>query len=123
MNPHSSPNQAQRRQTDKRAAPRQDTAGRGAGLPARDAQTERTATGDPLSAKEASAKSNLRLPHERDEDASMTNPAVQPRIHQAAKDLERGLKDTSRSTETDQTYHRLREGMAASPGRPPKDKK
>ena len=47
------------------------------------------------------------LPHERDEDTSMTHPEVAARIHQAAKDLERGLKDTSRANETDQAYHRL----------------
>lgn len=101
--------QAQRRPTD--------AAGRGTGLPVRHAQAERQATGEPLTAKDASLKSSIRLPHERDEDAAMTNHAVQPRMRQAAQDLERGLKDTSRAPESDQAYHRLHEEGPASPAR------
>ena len=37
----------------------------------------------------------------------MTNGQVDPHIRQAAKDLERGLQDTSEALETDRTYKKL----------------
>lgn len=37
---------------------------------------------------------HLQLPHERDEDADITDGEVDPVILQASKDLERGLVDT-----------------------------
>src|SRR4051794_39931485 len=45
-------------------------------------------------------------PHERDESSS--SQASEPRgvMRQAAKDVERGLTDTSRAEATDQTYER-----------------
>lgn len=93
---------------DKVANPHTDAAGRGAGLPAAAAQTERTPTHSPFTPKEASIKSSIRLPHERDEDAAITPEAQDgPPLTQAARDVERDLKDTSRASETDQAYHRL----------------
>lgn len=56
-----------------------------------------------------------RMPHERDESAD-SQAREQPsadRIGSAAhEDVVRGVPDTSRGTETDATYHRLREGKA-----------
>lgn len=127
MNPNSTPAQsrttltpedAQRRAMDKTADPRSDAAGRGAGLPARAAQTERRPTDSPFTPKEASIKSSMRLPHERDEDTAMTGAqdgeGPSPKIAQAAEDLAAGRKDTSRANETDQAYHRLHEEPARS---------
>ena len=113
------PDQAQREGMDKVADPAQDAAGRGAGLPAQPAQTERTPTDSPFTPKEASIKSSIRLPHERDEDADITNETdTEPGpLKQAARDLEHGLKDTSRANETDQAYHRLHKS-AEPPGAP-----
>ncbi len=54
-----------------------------------------------------------RLPHERDESADSQAPGhpAADRVGQLAHDdVVHGVADTSRSVETDQTYHRLREG-------------
>ena len=56
-----------------------------------------------------------RMPHERDESADQQAqrlPAADRVGKQAHADLADGLADTSRSVETDQTYHRLLEGAA-----------
>ncbi len=58
-----------------------------------------------------------RMPHERDESADSQSPDSPSREPPAAQgigraahaDQARGLPDTSRSTEADATYHRLRE--------------
>ena len=59
-----------------------------------------------------------RMPHERDESAD-SQAREQPcadRIGSAAHDdAVRGVPDTSRSAETDATYHRLREEAAQGP--------
>ncbi len=122
-----SPEEHQRQAMDKVADPRSDAAGRAGGLPARAPQLDRTPTDSPLTPKEASIKSSLRLPHERDEDTAMTgrdgSGQASERIAQAAEDLAAGRKDTSRANETDQTYHRLHEsepGPGARPAAPAK---
>ena len=53
-----------------------------------------------------------RMPHERDEsaDSQAGTPAAAQEIGRAAhEDQTRGVADTSRSAETDATYHRLRQ--------------
>jgi len=128
MNPNStpaqspgarSPDEAQRHAMDKAAQARSDAAGRGAGLPARAPQLERKPTDSPFTPKEASLKSSMRLPHERDESAAMTGSdgsgRPSPRMATAAEDLAAGRKDTSRANETDQAYHRLHESPAQGP--------
>ena len=53
-----------------------------------------------------------RMPHERDESAqseACTQPQAQELGQMAHDDQARGMPDTSRSAETDATYHRLRE--------------
>lgn len=125
MNPRSTPEHsrstgtpedAQKRNMDKVADPQTDRAGRGTGLPAREPQLDREPTDSPLTPKEASIKSSIRLPHERDEDVAMTGSdgggAPSPQVRQAAEDLAAGRKDTSRANETDQAYHRLHESEA-----------
>ncbi len=57
-----------------------------------------------------------REPFERDEssdDAGEPTTLDQHRGRLAHQDLERGVADTSRSAETDATYHRMRQGPAA----------
>ncbi len=49
----------------------------------------------------------LTLPHERDETVGMTGGVPSPRVQQGARDLNRGLKDTSRAVEANETYKRL----------------
>lgn len=53
-----------------------------------------------------------RMPHEHDESADSQVPAdsaAQALGRMAHDDVERGVPDTTRSVETDATYHRLRE--------------
>jgi hypothetical protein len=48
------------------------------------------------------------LPHERDEKTGMTGGVQSPRLQQGARDLKRGLQDTSRAPEADQAYRKLK---------------
>ncbi|MFZ4288042.1 hypothetical protein [Variovorax sp. HJSM1_2] len=50
------------------------------------------------------------LPHERDQSAHMTNGIPSPKVQQAAKDLARGLQDTSKAPEMERTYQRQKGG-------------
>jgi hypothetical protein len=67
-------------------------------------QGQRSHPGEHESPKDRSMEDSLELPHDRDEAADMTSGQTSPLIEQAAKDIQRGLKDTSRAVETDQTY-------------------
>ena len=119
------PEDFQRRHMDKVADAHTDAAGRSAGIPAEPAQLDRTPTDSPWTPKEASIKSSIRLPHERDEDTDMTEAATgQPppaHMHLARQDLQQGRQDTSRARETDQAYHRLHEEAPAAPSAGPED--
>ena len=44
------------------------------------------------------------LPHERDEKVGMTGGVQSARVQQGARDLKRGLQDTSRATEAAAAY-------------------
>ena len=46
------------------------------------------------------------LPHERDQSAHMTDGTPSRKVQQAAKDVARGLQDTSKSPEMDRAYQR-----------------
>jgi hypothetical protein len=55
-----------------------------------------------------------RMPHERDESAdsqASSEPSTRRMGELAQKDAERGVPDTTKGAETDQTYHRLREDL------------
>lgn len=75
------------------AAPAQPTPGR----VSIDLTTTRPArTGDPA------------LPHERDEKAGMTDGIPSKRVQQGARDVKRGVLDTSRAPEADVAYRKLK---------------
>ncbi len=48
------------------------------------------------------------LPHERDESAGMTGGIESKVVQQGARDLKRGLEDTSRAPEADRAYRKLK---------------
>lgn len=48
------------------------------------------------------------LPHERDESTSMTGGLPSGVVQQGARDLQRGLEDTSRAPEADRAYKKLK---------------
>ena len=56
--------------------------------------------------EDAAAKASLKLPSDRDESVEMTAAEPNPLIQQAAKDLARGLSDTSNGAETDKAYQK-----------------
>jgi hypothetical protein len=49
------------------------------------------------------------LPHERDEQVGMTGGIASPVVQQGARDLERGIQDTSKSVEADVAYAKLKQ--------------
>ena len=50
----------------------------------------------------------LLMPHERDQSTDMTPEAADPVVKQAARDVKRGLQDTSKGLEMDKTYDKLK---------------
>jgi hypothetical protein len=50
----------------------------------------------------------LDLPHDRDEQAGMTGGIASPLVQQGARDLQRGIKDTSRAVEANVAYEKLK---------------
>ena len=51
---------------------------------------------------------DMSMPHERDQSSHMTNGVPNSKIKQGAKDVERGLQDTSKGLELDRTYQKQR---------------
>ena len=54
------------------------------------------------------ASDDLSLPHERDQSTDMTPETNDPVVEQASKDIQRGLKDTSKGPEMDKAYDKLK---------------
>jgi len=50
----------------------------------------------------------LELPHERDQSVSMTGGAPSEAVHQAHRDVERGLQDTDKGPPMDRAYRQLK---------------
>ena len=48
------------------------------------------------------------MPHERDESAGMTGGVPSKRVQQGHDDVKRGVKDTTRATEADNAYRKLK---------------
>jgi hypothetical protein len=51
---------------------------------------------------------NPRLPHDRDEKIGMTGGVQSARVQQGARDLKRGLRDTTRAPEAEAAYRKLK---------------
>jgi hypothetical protein len=68
---------------------------------------------DPVPAPSAAttsgaASSNPSLPHDRDEKVGMTGGVQSARAQQGARDLKRGLRDTTRAPEAEAAYRKLK---------------
>ena len=48
------------------------------------------------------------IPHDRDEKVGMTGGVQSARVQQGARDLERGLRDTTRAPEAEAAYRKLK---------------
>ena len=67
---------------------------------------ETPASGVDLTASKGS--SEALMPNDRDEKVGMTSGVPSPTVQQGARDLKRGLQDTSRATEADDVYRKLK---------------
>jgi hypothetical protein len=64
-----------------------------------------TTTLEPISARESP---DAALPHDRDESVGMTGGVQSALVQQAARDLKRCIRDTSRAPESDDAYRTLK---------------
>jgi hypothetical protein len=73
---------------------------------------QRAIVGKPPTPHDAAVEAKLQMPNERDESvtgaATITADAPDPVIEQAAVDVARGLKDTSKGAELDRAYTKLK---------------
>lgn len=76
-------------------------------MPARNPQPQQPQTDKAADLHDVSVESTLELPRDRDESLDMTRAQPSPEIEQAAKDIEKGLKDTSKAPEMDKAYKKL----------------
>lgn len=90
--------------TTSASSPDQPTAGKG--MPAKDPKPQRSLPGQHETPHDSAVKGTLELPHDRDQAVDMTSDENSLRVEQAAKDLQKGLKDTSKAPEMNQTYKR-----------------
>ena len=80
----------------------------GKGMPATQPLPGRAQTQHTRTQHDASVEASLRMPNERDESTDMTADAPDAVVVQARKDLKRGIEDTSKGPEMNQTYKKLK---------------
>lgn len=76
-------------------------------MPAKTPLPQNSRPGKSATLKDGSVESSLELPHERDQAVDMTDAKKSPLIEQAARDLLKGLEDTSKAPEMDRAYKKL----------------
>lgn len=84
------------------SSPEQPSTGKG--MPAKAPKPQRSLPGQHESPHDSAVKGSLELPHDRDQAVDMTSDQNSQRVKQAAKDLQKGLKDTSKAPEMNQAY-------------------
>ncbi len=80
----------------------------GKGMPAREPREQDDLTGKQTTQSDSATETHLELPSDRDQAADMTHPTPDPAVKQAARDVQKGIKDTSKGAETDKAYEKLR---------------
>jgi hypothetical protein len=77
-------------------------------MPAKAARQPATSqAGRQITPQDASAEASLELPSDRDQSSGdMTAAEPDPKVEQAAKDVKRGITDTSKGAETDTAYQK-----------------
>ena len=73
-------------------------------MPAKDPQAQRSLPGQHETPEDDSIQGTLELPNDRDQAVDMTGGQNSALIEQAARDLDAGMKDTSKAPEMDRTY-------------------
>jgi hypothetical protein len=76
--------------------------------PARKPRRAAPATGIEVDLTATGSSAAPLLPHERDQKVGATGGVQSPQVQQAARDVKRGLQDTSRATEADVAYKKLK---------------
>jgi hypothetical protein len=69
---------------------------------------QRARVGKPSTPHDAAVEAKLQMPNERDESVAMTLDEPDPVMEQAAVDVARGLKDTSKGAELNRAYSKLK---------------
>jgi hypothetical protein len=69
---------------------------------------QRARVGKPPTPRDAAVEAKMQIPNERDESVDMTPDVPDPVIEQAAVDVARGLKDTSKGAELNRAYTKLK---------------
>ncbi|OYY87114.1 MAG: hypothetical protein B7Y42_15340 [Polaromonas sp. 28-63-22] len=83
------------------------TSAAGKGVPQKTQREQAPLPGRQTTPHDAAVEASAELPHDRDQSTDMTAATPDPAIHQAAKDLKRGLSDTSKGAEMDKAYRKL----------------
>jgi hypothetical protein len=78
------------------------------GMPRKTPADGRARPGHADTPADASDEASLALPHERDQSVGMTDATPDPRVEQAGKDLDRGLKDTGKQPPMNAAYNKLK---------------
>ena len=86
--------------------PTDPTAGKG--MPEKTPLAQRSRPGKLTTPADSSAEASLALPHERDQSTDMTSQPASPEVVQGARDLKKGIKDTSKAPEMDKAYKKLK---------------
>lgn len=69
---------------------------------------QRARVGKLVTPHDTAVEAKLQMPNERDESVAMTADAPDPMIEQAAVDVARGLQDTSKGSELNTAYKKLK---------------
>ena len=85
-----------------------ETVTTGKGMPTKRVRADRERVGPAQTLHDAAVEASLELPNERDQITNMTADKPDPMIQQAQRDIDRGLKDTSKGIEMDKTYQKLK---------------
>lgn len=73
-------------------------------MPAKAPQPQRSLPDQHKTPEDDSIQGTLELPNDRDQSVDMTGDQHSALIEQAARDLDAGIKDTSKAPEMDRTY-------------------
>ena len=73
-------------------------------MPAKAPQPQRSLPDQHKTPEDDSIQGTLELPNDRDQSVDMTGGQHSALIEQAARDLDAGIKDTSKAPEMDRTY-------------------
>ena len=80
----------------------------GKGMPAKQPKPDEAPVERARTPHDASVEASLRLPHERDQSTDMTADVPDAAIEQAQQDVKRGLQDTSKASEMNRAYSKLK---------------